>query len=340
MADDKGSSEASVIEIAHRMVQTNGIRMHVAEQGTGPLVILCHGFPESWYSWRYQLPALSAAGFHAVAPDMRGYGQTEAPAEIDRYTLLHLVGDMVGLLDALSAESAVIAGHDWGAPVAWHAALLRPDRFRAVIGLSVPFRPRGPVRPTTAMPSTEDTIFYQLYFQTPGAAEAEFERDVGATIRRFLYAASGDFPRVEATGGGGEDVGMVPRHGGFLNLMPDPHSLPPWLTAADIEVYAAEFARTGFRGGLNWYRNSDRNWELLAPFAGAQVTVPALYVAGDRDLVVAFRGMDQLIPNLSKFVPNLRRTLILPGCGHWTQQERPREVNAAMVDFLRGLGPD
>jgi pimeloyl-ACP methyl ester carboxylesterase len=311
--------------------------MHVAEQGAGPLVVLCHGFPESWYSWRHQLPALAEAGFHAVAPDMRGYGQTEAPAEIDRYTLLHLVGDMVGLLDALGADTAAIAGHDWGAPVAWHAALLRPDRFRAVVGLSVPFWPRTPVRPTTAMPQTDDAVFYQLYFQTPGVAEAELERDVKATMRRVLYSASGDAPRREAAAGPRRPVGMVDRQGGFLDRTVDPATLPLWLTAADVDVYAAEFARTGFRGGLNWYRNIDRNWELLAPFAGARVTAPALYVAGDRDLVVAFRGMDQLIANLARFVPDLRDTVMLPGCGHWTQQERPRDVTAAMLDFLRSL---
>ena len=152
-------------QINHRTVETNGIRMHVAEQGTGPLVILCHGFPESWYSWRHQLAALAAAGFHAVAPDMRGYGQTDAPAEIEAYTLFHLVGDMVGLVSALGETSAVIAGHDWGAPVAWHAALLRPDLFRAVIGLSVPFRPRGAVRPTTAMPRTDEAIVEELFFR-------------------------------------------------------------------------------------------------------------------------------------------------------------------------------
>src|SRR5215510_1794007 len=182
------SSNPSGQEVRHRVVETNGIRMHIAEQGVGPLVVLCHGFPESWYSWRHQLPALAEAGFRAVAPDMRGYGQTDAPAEIDRYTLFHLVGDMVGLLDALGAESAVIAGHDWGAPVAWHSALLRPDRFRAVIALSVPFRPRGSARPTTLMPHTDDAVFYQLYFQEPGVAEAELEREVGATIRRLLYS--------------------------------------------------------------------------------------------------------------------------------------------------------
>ena len=323
-------------EVTHRTVETNGIRMHVAEQGAGPLVVLCHGFPESWYSWRHQLPALAQAGFRAVAPDMRGYGQTDRPEAIEQYTLLHLVGDMVGLLDALEAESAVIAGHDWGAPVAWHAALLRPDRFRGVIGLSVPFRPRGPVRPTSVMPQSDNALFYQLYFQTPGVAEAELERDARLTIRRILYSASGDVPRREDGAGAGA-VGMVPRQGGFLTRMVDPASLPPWLTDADLDFYTGEFARTGFRGGLNWYRNIDRNWELLAPFAGASVTVPALYVAGDRDLVVAFRGMDQLIANLSKFAPALRGTVMLPACGHWTQQERAPEVNVAMIDFLRRL---
>jgi pimeloyl-ACP methyl ester carboxylesterase len=316
-------------EVALRTVETNGIRMRVAEQGQGPLVLLCHGFPESWYSWRHQLRALAEAGYHAVAPDMRGYGGTDQPADIAQYTLFHLIGDMVGLLDALGEPTAVIAGHDWGAPVAWHAALLRPDRFRAVIGLSVPHRPRGSVRPTSVMPQTDEAMFYQLYFQTPGVAEAELERDVRATMRRLAFSGSGDGP--------GGRLGMVPRAGGFLTHTTDPGVLPPWLTEADIEFFAGEFSRAGFRGGLNWYRNIDRNWELLAPYAGAQVTVPALYVAGDRDLVVSFPGMDQLIPNLKRFVPGLRKTIMLPGCGHWTQQERPKEVNDAMIAFLTTL---
>ena len=324
-------------DVRHRTVESNGIRMHLAEQGQGPLVLLCHGFPESWYSWRHQLAALAAAGFHAVAPDMRGYGQTDQPAEIDQYTLLHLVGDMVGLVDALGEGPAVIAGHDWGAPVAWHAALLRPDRFRAVIGLSVPFRPRGSVRPTTAMPQTDDAIFYQLYFQEPGVAEAELSRDPRSTIRRVLHAGSGEGRRTGAGLGNPVAVGMVPRTGGFLNHAAEPPALPAWLTEADVELYAGEFARTGFRGGLNWYRNIDRNWELLAPYAGARVIVPALYVAGDQDLVVHFRGMDQLLPNLKRFIPELRQTIMLPGCGHWTQQERPKEVNDAMIAFLNTL---
>jgi epoxide hydrolase A/B len=322
--------------ITHRTVETNGIRMHVAEAGSGPLVVLCHGFPESWYSWRHQLAALAAAGFHAVAPDMRGYGQTDAPPQIAAYTLLHLVGDIVGLVDALGEKTAVVAGHDWGAPVAWHAALLRPDVFRAVIALSVPFRPRTPVRPSTVMPQTDDAIFYQLYFQTPGVAEAELQRDVRSTMRRLAYTGSGDAARA----GGGAGIGMVPRAGGFLDHTVDPEKLPSWLSDADIDFYAGEFSRSGFRGGLNWYRNIDRNWELLAPYAGALVTVPALYVVGDRDLVYTFRGMDQLIPNLKKLVPDLRRTLVLPGCGHWTQQERAADVNAAMLQFLGELGYD
>jgi pimeloyl-ACP methyl ester carboxylesterase len=324
-------------EVTRRTVETNGIRMHLAEAGTGPLVVLCHGFPESWYSWRHQLPALAEAGFRAVAPDMRGYGGTDRPEAIDQYTLLHLIGDMVGLLDALGADQAVIAGHDWGAPVAWHTALLRPDRFRGVIGLSSPYRPRGQVRPTSGMPQTDDAVFYQLYFQTPGVAEAEFEQDVRHTIRSMLCSISGDAPAREGSVTAARAVGMVRRKGAFLDGMMSPAVLPSWLTEADIDFYAREFARTGFRGGLNWYRNIDRNWELLAPFAGARVKVPALYIAGDRDPVVSFPGMDRLIPNLGTFVPQLRQTILLPGCGHWTQQERPADVNTAMIDFLQGL---
>ena len=325
-------------EIAHSTVEANGMPIHLAEAGSGPVVLLCHGFPESWYSWRHQLKALAEAGYRALAPDMRGYGQSGQPQEIDQYTLFHLVGDMVGVLDALSAREAVVVGHDWGAPVAWHCALFRPDRFRAVAGLSVPFFPRGSTRPTTAMPQTESSFFYQLYFQAPGVAEAELGRDPRETIQRLLYSGSGDVPRASDNTFGDNAPGMVPRTGGFLTRTIDSPTLPGWLTEADIDFFAAEFARSGFRGGLNWYRNIDRNWELLAPFAGAKVTVPALYMAGERDLVVKFPRVDQLIANLKLFVPNLTKTIMLPGCGHWTQQERASEVNAALIAFLREVG--
>jgi len=326
-----------------RMIQTNGIRLKIAEQGEGPPVLLCHGFPESWYSWRHQIDALAAAGFRAIAPDMRGYGKSDAPQAIDQYTIFHLVGDLVGLLDALEIPSAVIVGHDWGATIAWQAARLRPDRFRAVACLSVPYRPRGPARPTSVMPRTAEAQFYQLYFQEHGVAEAEFERDPRVTVLNSLYGASGEgiAARAAAAASGNASaaagIGMVPHGGGMLRSSGAPVPLPAWLGEADIDFYAAEFSRSGFRGPLNYYRNVDRNWELMAAFTGALVTVPALYVAGDRDMVVSYPGTDQLLANLKNFVPALRGIKMLPGCGHWTQQERPDEVNAAIIDFVRGL---
>jgi pimeloyl-ACP methyl ester carboxylesterase len=317
----------------HASIEANGIRMHIAEEGEGPLVIMCHGFPECWYSWRHQLRALAAAGYRAVAPDMRGFGKTDRPSRIDQYTLLHMVGDMVGLLDTLGEPQAVIAGHDWGGHVAWWAALLRPDRFRAVISLSTPLRPRSTERPTTVMPQTDEEIFYQIYFQQPGVAEPELERDTRKTMRSMLFGASGDRGDAE----GLPRIYMLRRGTGLLDRLGDPAQLPEWITELDIDYYTIEFERTGFAGGLNWYRNLDHNWEILAPFAGLQVTVPALYVVGDRDIVVTILGIDQLKSGLAKCVPDLRGTIVLPGCGHWTQQERPQEVNSAMICFLKGL---
>ncbi len=324
-----------------RIIEANNIRINIAEQGSGPLVVLCHGFPESWYSWRHQMRALAEAGFHAVAPDMRGYGKSDRPEAIDQYTIFHLVGDLVGVLDALDAKSAVVVGHDVGASVAWQAAQMRPDRVRAVVGLSVPFRPRATVRPTSAMPRTADAEFYMLYFQEPGVAEAELERDPRSTLRNMLFGASGEgvaAARAAAAGSGAApNLGMVPKGGRFLRGPRSPARLPAWLTEADVDFYAGEFNRSGFRGPLSYYRNLDRNWEIQAALSGAQVTVPALYIAGDRDFIVSFPGMDQLVANLKHFVPGLRKAQMLPGCGHWTQQERAVEVNAALIEFLRSL---
>jgi pimeloyl-ACP methyl ester carboxylesterase len=330
-------------EPAQRLIETNGIRLNIVEQGQGPLVLMCHGFPESWYSWRHQIAALAAAGFHAVAPDMRGYGKSDRPEPIDQYTIFHLIGDLVGLLDALQVPTAVIVGHDWGATIAWHAARLRPDRFRGVACLSVPYRPRGPVHPTSVMPRTTEAQFYQLYFQEPGVAEAELERDPRASVRAMLYGGSGEgaaaFRAAAASGDAAPNVGMVSRSGGMLPSAGTPVPLPPWLSEADIDFYAGEFRRSGFRGPLNYYRNVDRSWELLAAFADVKVTVPALYVAGDHDMVLAFPGAAEHLKNLKQFVPDLRKIQMLPGCGHWTQQERPDEVSAALIDFARNL-PD
>jgi pimeloyl-ACP methyl ester carboxylesterase len=317
-------------DIQHRFLDSNGIRMHVAEAGSGPLVLLLHGFPESWYSWRYQLTALADAGFHAVAPDQRGYGQTDRPEPIEAYSMFHLVGDVVGLLDALSEDRAVVVGHDWGAPIAWHTALFRPDRLRGVVGLSVPYRQRPDRPPLSTLRRVAGENFYQIYFQKPGVAEADLERDVRATTRQVLYAASGESPTVP-------DMMVTPEHG-FMGEFHVPDQLPDWITEADVDFYTAEFQRTGFRGGLNWYRNLDRNWELTAAWAGAKVTLPALYVLGDRDVVYHFPGAGpQMLSNLPRTVPNLKQSVLLEGCGHWTQQERPAEVNQLLIDFLRSL---
>ena len=322
------------MDISHRFVDANGIRMHIAEAGTGPVVVLAHGFPETWYSWRHQIVALAEAGFHAIAPDQRGYGETDKPEAIDSYTMLHLVGDLVGLLDALSTPTAAIVGHDFGAPVAWSSALLRPDRFTAIAALSVPFRPRSPVRPTSAMARTDTEVYYQLYFQEPGIAEASFERDPRDALLRSFFGLSG-----EATSApmalGSLAANMVPHEGGWLAKYPRPNHLPSWLSDTDLDAYVEAFRKGGFRGPLNWYRCIDCNWDLMRPWAGTKITVPALFIAGDRDPVLAFPGMDQHLPNLSTLVPKLMRSLMLDGCGHWTQQERPNEVNAALIAFLR-----
>jgi epoxide hydrolase A/B len=322
-------------DIRHRTVQTNGISLHIAEAGEGPLVLLCHGWPESWYSWRHQLPALAAAGYHAVAPDMRGYGRSDAPREIDRYTIFHLVGDVIGLSDALGAKQAVIVGHDWGSIVAWNAALLRPDRFRGVVGVSVPFFPRLPLPPTQMFKAAAgENFMYILYFQEPGKAERELEADPTRTMRMLLYSASGSLP--DAVG-----LRQVPKMAGFLDALFEPPKLPDWLSDSDLEYYAGEFARTGFRGGLNWYRCFDRNWELLAPWADAKVTVPSHFIGGLRDFVVTGperNGPGPGVQMLPMFCTDLRGTTLLANAGHWTQQEDPRGTNEALIAFLGSLG--
>ncbi|HLZ02530.1 MAG TPA: alpha/beta hydrolase [Bradyrhizobium sp.] len=329
-ADASSWADPTMPEVTHRMIEANGIRIHVAEQGTGPLVILCHGFPECWYSWRHQLGALAKAGFHAVAPDLRGYGRSDRPEEVEKYTVLHDVGDVVGLVDALGVKQAVIAGHDIGATIAWQAALLRPDRFKGVIALGPPFRPRafgGEGPPTSVMPQTRDAMFYQLFLQTP-AAEAALSRDMRRTFRSQFYSLSADRPA--STNGGVAQAGMVPRKGAAFT---EPASLPAWITEADVDVYVAEFTRSGWRGPLSWWRNIDRGWELMAALDGAEVNVPALYMVGERDLLAeAFRSAIAL---QSTLIPKLRPPIMLPNCGHWTQQERASEVSAAMIEFLR-----
>jgi pimeloyl-ACP methyl ester carboxylesterase len=312
-------------EIGHRDVEVNGLRMRIAEAGEGPLVLLLHGFPESWYSWRHQLRALAEAGFHAVAPNQRGYPGTDGPKPVEDYTILHLVGDAIGLVAALGERTATVVGHDWGAPVAWHAALLRPDVVRGVAGLSVPHIPRSPVPTLTALRDRFGESFYQLYFQRQGV-EAEFEADLDRTFRALLYGISGDVPHPREL--------LVDEGAGFLGAWPAPAQLPGWLAEADIAAYAEEFAGASFTGPLNWYRNLDRNWALTAPWDGAKITQPALFVAGDRDPVIAHFDPERLARGMRRYLPNLRGFELLPGAGHWLQQERPDEVNTALIDWI------
>ena len=311
-----------------QVLEVGAIRMRVAELGEGPLVLLCHGFPECWRSWRSQLSALAAAGYRAVAPDMRGYGGTEAPPEADAYTMLHHVADMVELVRALGETQAVIVGHDWGAPVAWNAALLRPDLFRAVVGMSVPFTPPARIDPLTALEKQGVRTFYMQYFQAPGVAEAELEADVEASIRRLYFSASGDGP-------GRTIWGTLAPGAGILANTVEPQRLPDWLSVEDIAYVAGEFKRTGFRGGLNWYRSIRRTFELLAPWRNCVIRQPSLFIAGARDDVLRFPGMDARLQQLPDVLPGQRGIHILPGAGHWIQRERVAAVNALLIEFLR-----
>lgn len=314
-------------ELTHRMVETNGINIHLVEQGEGPVVLMLHGFPESWYSWRHQLPALAEAGYHVIVPDVRGYGQSDAPEAIEAYSMKQLTADAVGILDALDVESAVVVGHDWGAPMAWNSAFLYPDRIRAVVGMSVPFSQRGPMPPTQLFKQVfKDRFFYILYFQEPGVAEAELEADVRRFLRLFMHSASADGPQESLMPNKKSDAK-------FLDGMEDPDELPPWLTKADLDFYTAEFERTGLRGGLNRYRNMDRDWEELTELENAKIKQPALFLAGEQDPVIKMAQPE----GMKALIPNLQLPAFIPHCGHWTQQEKPDEVNAALIKFLKEL---
>lgn len=307
----------------------NGLRMQVTTAGSGPLVLLCHGFPELSHSWRHQVAALADAGFSVAAPDMRGYGGTEAPAEVEQYTLLHLVGDMVDLVHVLGRTQAVVVGHDWGAAVAWHCALLRPDLFRAVVGMSVPYAPPGKVDLITSLERAGIHDFYMQYFQAPGIAEAELDADPAASIRRIHWSGSGDAPARNTFGRLGS--------GGLLANTSEPPRLPAWLSAGELGVYAAAYRASGFRGGLNWYRNLRRNTALLSPWRGQPIRQPSLFIAGTHDDVLKFPASQAQIDAYPRTLPGLRGCHLIDGAGHWIQRERAPEVDALLIGFLRGL---
>ena len=316
-----------------RLIKTDGLVQQVLEAGEGPLVLLIHGFPELGVSWRAQVEALAGAGFRAVAPDMRGYGGTRGPKGPENHTILHLVGDMVDLVRALGRERCVVVGHDWGAPVAWHCALLRPDVFTAVAGLSVPFQPRRPKGPPTAAMAA---IFRRaglgdLYinrFQDP-EAHRPLEADPAAALRKLFWAYDG------ATPAGRRSTGFLPDGVDLLDAIDDEATLPPWMTPAHFQAYVAAFAAGGFGAPLDWYRALDLNWSQTAFLQDRRIEVPALFVVGEDDPVRRYAGAHEA--GLKDWAPNLRRQVVLPGAGHWIQQERPDEVNALLLDFLSGL---
>jgi pimeloyl-ACP methyl ester carboxylesterase len=311
-----------------RTIAVNGIEMAVTEEGTGPLVILCHGWPELSFSWRYQIPALAAAGYRVAAPDMRGFGGTSAPADIGAFSLFDNVGDIVALVGALGETRAAIVGHDWGAPVAWHCAMFRPDLFPVVAALSVPIGRRARMKPLEALKAGGIDWFYWHYFQEQGVAEAEFERDVDRTMRLVLY---------------GRGLSLTLKPGGtFLEGGTIPDTMPAWLDEAALAHMVEAYRKSGFRGGLNWYRNIDRNWAITAPWQDAKIMQPALFMAGAKDGVILGPIGAKSLAEMEKMVPNLRRKIVLEKTGHWIQQERPQEVNAELIAFLgaeyRGTG--
>ncbi len=334
-SQSKGNDKMNNMQ--YRDVEANGLRMRIVDQGTGPLVLLCHGFPECAYAWRHQIEALSARGYRVVAPDLRGFGGTDAPDVVEAYAIQTLVSDMVALLDVLGTTTTVIVGNDWGATLAWQAALLRPDRFSAVAAIGVPMMGQPPVPPTQIFPATEDALFYTLYFQEPGIAEAEFEEDIRTTLLKIFHAASGEAgPRGESDGTP-NPFGMVSRLDGLLAPLPMPTRPLDWLTTSELDAFVEDYTRSGFRGPLNLYRNLDRNWHLQRAFAGRIVDVPALYIAGSRDPGLAIPGMRSIIDGQSALVPQLRDPVFLDGIGHWVPQERPDLVNDALLTFLAEL---
>lgn len=318
----------SAIEVREHTVSVNGVELFVRDAGdpADPAVILSHGFPELGYSWRHQIPALVGAGYRVIVPDQRGYGRSSRPEAIADYDIIHLSGDLIGLLDEAGIERATVVGHDWGSMVVWQTALLHPDRVNGVVGMSVPFIPRGPMPPTQLMKMAfGDNFFYILYFQEPGVADAELGQDPYTTMRRLLCGIT------TANADGAGDIMATPSDGrGFVDRMPDPAELPAWLSQDELDHYASEFTRTGFTGGINWYRNFDRNWELTPHLADAKVEVPSLFIGGGADPVLVMSP-----PGLGDaFLTDHRGNVIIDGAGHWVQQETPEPVNAALISFL------
>jgi pimeloyl-ACP methyl ester carboxylesterase len=330
-----GNTDDMSHEITHRVIATNGVNLQVTESGDpkGPCVILSHGFPESAHSWRHQMGFLADAGFHVLAPDQRGYGFSSSPKNVTDYGIENLTGDLVGLLDATGHDDATFVGHDWGSLVVWEAGRLHPSRVNAICGVSVPFTP-WPMKPTELFKMMfTDRFFYMLYFQEVGPAESELEADIRNTMHQFLWAASGAMYKPGPT-----DFSELPpmQGSGFLDMFKDvPAHLPTWLMQDDLDHYVKQFTNSGFFGPVSWYRNLDANYEVLKDIPVERISMPTFFIGGDKDAVIAPR-LDTL-DAVNGLTPNYKGSVIIPGAGHWTQQEMPDEFNAALMGFLQTL---
>jgi pimeloyl-ACP methyl ester carboxylesterase len=310
------------------------VTLRMAVEGEGPLVIMVHGFPESWYSWRHQIGPVAQAGFRACAIDVRGYGGSDKPPAVADYAMEKMVADIIGLAGAMSDDGrAILIGHDWGAPIVWNSALLHPEKIRAVCALSVPYLgvpSRSFMSVIDEVFTSRGKFFYQAYFQKEGVAEAEAEKNPRDFLRKFYFAISGDAP--DGTWPNNKTVDNT-----LLDGLPDPEPFPAWLTPSDLDYYVGEFEKSGFRGPINRYRNHDRDFAFLQPFSNRKITQPALFISGTRDLAFNMLGRGDPIETMRRFVTDLRGADVLDGCGHWTQQERPREVNERLVPWLLSL---
>jgi len=312
-------------------IATNGIHLRCVVEGDGPLAVMVHGWPESWYSWRNQIGPVRDIGYRVVVPEVRGYGESDAPEALESYDMENMIGDVLGLIDHFGEKNAVLIGHDWGAPIVWNTTALHPDRVRAVAAMSVPYSPRGKISSIALWRQLyPNRFFYQLYFQEAGVAEAELEADIRTALRKIYYSGSGDAPNGLFDAGKSPDARM-------LDDIASPDVLPPWITEADLDYYTAQFEKSGFRGPLNRYRNQDRDWDNLTGLTDARITRPACFIAGSRDAVLRFVPGVDLVENMKRWVDDLRACEIIEGAGHWIQQERPQEVNAVVLKFLATL---
>ncbi|KAL0919763.1 hypothetical protein M5K25_011881 [Dendrobium thyrsiflorum] len=311
--------------IEHRTVEVNGIRMHVAEKGEGPVVLFLHGFPELWYSWRHQILFLAARGYRAVAPDLRGFGDTEAPPDIAAYSIFHIVGDIVALIDSLGQDQVFVVGHDWGALVAWNLCAFRSDKVKALVNLGVPYMPRNPaVRPVDGLRATYGNDLYISRFQEPGEVEAQFAQVDTTVLMKILLTSFSPRPL------------FIPEKG-FPGELSEEITLPYWLSENDINYFASKFSKTGFAGGINYYRNMNRNWELTAPWTGIQIEVPTKLILGDQDLTYHFIGIKDYIETggLKRDVPLLEEAVLMKGVGHFINQEKPEEISHHIYEFIK-----